>query len=103
MVRKALLCGINAYPKQPLRGCVNDVQSLRDLLVRQFDFRPEDIHLLRDAEGVKSRVRKEWQWLTAGAAPGDTLVFHFSGHGSNVRDQNGDENDGRDECGVMPI
>ncbi len=97
MVRKALLCGINAYSKQPLRGCVNDVQSLRDLLVHQFDFRPEDIHLLRDAEGVKSRVRKEWQWLTAGAAPGDTLVFHFSGHGSNVRDQNGDENDGRDE------
>ncbi len=97
MVRKALLCGINAYSKQPLRGCVNDAQSLRDLLVRQFDFRPEDIHLLRDAEGVKSRVRQEWQWLTAGAAPGDTLVFHFSGHGSNVRDQNGDETDGRDE------
>jgi hypothetical protein len=76
---------------------VNDAQSLRDLLVRQFDFRPEDIHLLRDAEGVKSRVRQEWQWLTAGAAPGDTLVFHFSGHGSNVRDQTGDETDGRDE------
>ena len=97
MVRKALLCGINAYPKQPLRGCVNDAQSLRDLLVDQFDFRSEDIHLLRDAEGVKSRVRQEWQWLTAGAAPGDTLVFHFSGHGSNVPDQNGDETDGRDE------
>ena len=97
MVRKALLCGINAYPKQPLRGCVNDVLSLRDLLIRQFDFRPEDIHLLRDAEGVKSRVRKEWQWLTAGAARGDTLVFHFSGHGSNVRDKNGDETDARDE------
>jgi len=76
---------------------VNDVQSLGDLLVTKFDFRPEDIHLLRDAEGVKSRVRQEWQWLTAGAAPGDTLVFHFSGHGSNVRDQNGDEADGRDE------
>ena len=97
MVRKALLCGINAYSKQPLRGCVNDAQSLRDLLVSQFDFRPEDIHLLKDAEGVKSRVRQEWQWLTAGAAPGDTLVFHFSGHGSNVPDQNGDETDGRDE------
>lgn len=97
MVRKALLCGINAYPKQPLRGCVNDAQSLRDLLVSQFDFRSEDIHLLRDAEGIKSRVRQEWQWLTAAAAPGDTLVFHFSGHGSNVRDQNGDESDGRDE------
>jgi hypothetical protein len=97
MARKALLCGINAYPRQPLRGCVNDAQSLRDLLVSQFNFRSEDIHLLRDAEGVKSRVRQEWQWLTAGAAPGDTLVFHFSGHGSNVPDQNGDETDGRDE------
>jgi len=76
---------------------VNDAQTLRDLLVDQLDFRSEDIHLLRDAEGVKSRVKQEWQWLTAGAAPGDTLVFHFSGHGSNVPDQNGDEADGRDE------
>jgi hypothetical protein len=97
MVRKALLCGINAYPRQPLRGCVNDAQSLGSLLVSQFDFQAEDIHLLLDAEGVKSRVRQEWQWLTAGAAPGDTLVFHFSGHGSNVPDQSGDETDGRDE------
>lgn len=97
MARKAVLCGINAYPRQPLRGCVNDALSLRDILISKFDFRAEDIHLLRDAEGVKSRVRQEWQWLTAGAAPGDTLVFHFSGHGSNVPDQNGDETDGRDE------
>ena len=97
MARKALLCGINAYPSQPLRGCVNDAQSMRDLLIKRFQFSADDIHMLLDADGIKSKVKREWQWLTANASAGDTLVFHFSGHGSNVADLDADEPDGRDE------
>jgi hypothetical protein len=36
-------------------------------------------------------------WLIAGAQPGDVLVFHYSGHGSQVDDQNSDEWDCYDE------
>jgi hypothetical protein len=97
MARKALLCGINAYPGAALRGCINDAENLRSLLIKFFDFRPQEIHLLKDEQVVKSNLQKEWQWLTAGARAGDTLVFHFSGHGSNVPDLNGDEPDHRDE------
>ena len=28
--------------------------------------------------------------------PGDYLVFQYSGHGTHVEDENGDESDGRD-------
>lgn len=38
------------------------------------------------------------QWLVGGARAGDSLFFHFSGHGGLVRDQSGDEKDGYDSC-----
>jgi hypothetical protein len=97
MARKAVLCGVNAYANAPLRGCINDAHNIRDLLVSSFGFDPGDIHLLEDGQVVKTEVLKEWSWLTTGAQAGDTLVFHFSGHGSYVPDENGDEQDLRDE------
>ncbi|HET7402221.1 MAG TPA: caspase family protein, partial [Usitatibacter sp.] len=33
MANRALLVGINAYPGQPLNGCVNDVKDMAGLLV----------------------------------------------------------------------
>lgn len=36
-------------------------------------------------------------WLVQGCQPGDSLVFHFSGHGSQQKNYNGDEIDGYDE------
>lgn len=39
-------------------------------------------------------------WLAAGAAPDDLVFIYFSGHGSTVRDDNGDEADGLDEVFV---
>lgn len=36
-------------------------------------------------------------WLMQGCQPGDSLVFHFSGHGSQQRNYTGDEIDGYDE------
>lgn len=36
-------------------------------------------------------------WLVQGCRPGDSLVFHYSGHGSQQRNYTGDEVDGYDE------
>lgn len=36
-------------------------------------------------------------WLVQGCQPGDSLVFHYSGHGSRQRNYTGDEVDGYDE------
>lgn len=36
-------------------------------------------------------------WLVQGCQPGDSLVFHYSGHGSRQRNYRGDEVDGYDE------
>ena len=37
-----------------------------------------------------------------GAQPGDAFFFHFSGHGSRVKDTDGDEADGWDET-ICPV
>jgi uncharacterized caspase-like protein len=42
-------------------------------------------------------MRLALSWLVQGCQPGDSLVFHFSGHGSQQKDYNGDELDGYDE------
>lgn len=38
----------------------------------------------------------------ADSRPGDSLWFSFSGHGSQIKDYNGDEADGMDET-ILPV
>ncbi|KAK3025083.1 hypothetical protein RJ639_044962, partial [Escallonia herrerae] len=42
-------------------------------------------------------MRMALYWLIQGCQPGDSLLFHYSGHGSRQRNYNGDEVDGYDE------
>lgn len=99
MNRKAVLCGINRYKTQTaLRGCLNDLKNMYQILTETFEFEADQIHILRDEEVTKDVIWQEWQWLIQGASPGDQLFFHFSGHGSYVTDnQIDEEEDGYDE------
>lgn len=42
------------------------------------------------------------QWLVKDAEPHDSLLFHYSGHGGQRRDRDGDEIDYKDEC-IFPV
>ncbi|MGE0135526.1 MAG: caspase domain-containing protein [Dehalococcoidia bacterium] len=99
-VRRALLVGINQYPdpRHNLKGCVNDVLLMGKTITEHFGFNPEDIRLLTDKRATTANMRERLHWLVDGAGPGSVLLFHFSGHGSQVRDRDGDElEDGLDE------
>jgi uncharacterized caspase-like protein len=83
MANRALLVGINAYPDQPLYGCVNDAKDVAQFLTEKCGFAASDIHMLIDAEATAAKIREALeQWLLQGAAAGDRLLFHYSGHGS---------------------
>ncbi len=101
MAKRALLVGINAYPnpRNALRGCVNDVMQMLRLLVDHFGFGADNtVRTLTDARATTAAITAGLRWLVAGARPGDVLVFHYSGHGSQVPDRHGDEgDDGLDE------
>jgi len=99
MSKRAFLCGVNRYQIAgvDLRGCVNDVANMRQVLIDLYDFDADDIVVVTDTDATKARIEAGLTDLIAGAVAGDVLYFHFSGHGSNVPDQDGDEADGRDE------
>ena len=99
MARRALLIGINRYliPGADLRGCVNDVRNIRATLIKYFAFRSNDIKVLTDLGATKKAMQSGIQALVNSGKKGDVLYLHYSGHGSNVPDRNGDEADHRDE------
>lgn len=100
MAKRALLIGVNEYaiPGANLRGCVNDVHNVAGALTEVYGFAPADITMLVDEEATKAAMTKGIADLVDTARPGDVLYLHYSGHGSNVPDTNGDEvTDHRDE------
>jgi hypothetical protein len=99
MARKALLVGLNAYrpPIHPLRGCINDAYQIKDILQDQYGFDPADIRLLLDEQATREAILTGLDWLVQGTLGGDVLVFHYSGHGSQVDDDSDDEWECRDE------
>lgn len=100
MANKALLVGVNKYkmPGANLNGCVNDVTNVRDILLKHLGFTVSDIRVIVDERATKKAIVERLKWLVKNAKSGDRLLFHFSGHGSQIRDREGDElKDGLDE------
>ncbi len=99
MTKKAVLVGVNRYrvPGADLRGCVNDVLNIQGVLKGQYGFNPGDITAITDYAATKKAIEAAIRSLVRGGRRGDVLFVHFSGHGSNVPDDDGDEADHRDE------
>ena len=99
MAKRALLIGINRYQIDgaDLRGCVNDVKDLSAALVEFYGFSKKDISVLTDGAATKKAMEAGIKALVRDSKEGDVAVLHYSGHGSNVPDDNDDEADGRDE------
>ncbi|MBX3148914.1 caspase family protein [Candidatus Obscuribacterales bacterium] len=106
----ALLIGINSYPTKPLKGCVNDANSLKTILTRKFNF-SDDYHIktLLNEQATKSAIENAFETHLVSNAKRlksegkqGIFVLQFSGHGSRVPDVNGDEPDGWDET-LCPV
>lgn len=96
MAKYALCIGINNYPgtSSDLKGCVNDANDWsKELKKRGFI-----VSLLLDQHATGKAVRQAIRTAIKQAKTGDLVVIQYSGHGSYVPDENGDETDGSDEC-----
>lgn len=51
---------------------------------------------------TKANMIEAMKMLVRGSKAGDSLVFHYSGHGSRMEDDNMDEEDGFDEA-LCPV
>ncbi|OWM63606.1 hypothetical protein CDL15_Pgr008149 [Punica granatum] len=107
--KRAVLCGVSYRGKQHmLKGSVNDVKNMRFFLTNRMGFPSGSILVLTEEELDPSRIPTKHnilmalRWLVHGVRAGDSLVFHFSGHGSKQMDMDMDELDGYDET-ICPV
>ncbi|KAI0507626.1 hypothetical protein KFK09_013752 [Dendrobium nobile] len=107
--KRAVLVGVSySFKSYQLRGTVNDVKCMRYFLCEKFQFPNDSILMLTEEERdpkrlpTKENIRAAMRWLVWGNQPGDSLVFHFSGHGSQKLDLSGDEVDGYAET-LCPV
>ena len=105
--RKALLIGINYIgSSNALNGCVNDILNVKNFLTTEFAMKEEEIVMLNEANPslmpTRANILKYIAWLVKDAKPSSRLFLHYSGHGTNIADTSGDENDHRDEC-IVPV
>ncbi|MEQ8320048.1 MAG: caspase family protein [Rhodospirillales bacterium] len=103
MKKKALLVGINKYSAETenLRGCINDVINLKDILIQKRGFQPDDIKLVLDEAATDINIKQCLNELVSDAVNGDQLVFGFSGHGVQKGFNQPGEEDGRNEA-IVP-
>ena len=117
--RRALLIGIDRYTVEGeraaelpvaigrrqwknLKGAVNDVRALRELLIHRQGFRPQDIVVLENEAATRDAILGAFQrHLIAPANVGDHSVFFYAGHGSRIRNSRSMELDGKDET-IVP-
>lgn len=106
--RRALLVGIKyTGSEQELPGCHNDIRKIQTLL--QQSFKTTEMRVLMDEDNASQQqlptsknIRAGLRWLLEGTVAGDALYVHYSGHGSQVPDEDGDEKDGFDEI-LVPM
>ncbi|KJZ75860.1 Metacaspase-1A [Hirsutella minnesotensis 3608] len=107
--RKALLIGINYFGQNgELRGCINDVHNVSNFLCERYNYKREDMVILTDDQSnpvmrpTKENIIRAMGWLVRDAQPNDALFLHYSGHGGQTEDLDGDEDDGFDEV-IYPV
>ncbi|VDB86646.1 unnamed protein product [Peniophora sp. CBMAI 1063] len=107
--RKALCIGINYFGQNAeLKGCINDARNIQRFLMERYQYKKEDMVMLTDdqqdprSQPTKENIIRAMQWLVSDAQPNDSLFFHYSGHGGQTKDLDGDEADGYDEV-IYPV
>ncbi|XP_022776424.1 metacaspase-1-like [Durio zibethinus] len=102
--KRAVIFGVSYMNSgYELDGCIHDAKLMKALLIIQFKFPESSIILLTEEESnpnrrpTKYNMRMALYWLVLGCESGDSLVFYYSGHGSQQRNDSGDEKDGFDE------
>lgn len=87
----ALLVGIDKYRYSKkahfpdLKGCVNDVTVMKELLVHKYGFEPRNVKLLTDFQATHAAIIQAIkEHLLAQVRADDIVVFEYSGHGSQV-------------------
>ena len=95
-MKKALLIGIhyNDISGATLKGCINDIINMRNMLIDSYDFNSDDIIMLRDDDILKFQPPTYFNildCLSSIVEESNNLEefwLHYSGHGSRIQTNN---------------
>lgn len=102
---QAVLFGLNYkhIPEISLEGCINDVKNLSQYLtsldISCKTYTDDNDIFSTSAQGMIIRLHEAA--IDTYKNNLDFMYIHYSGHGTFIKDRNGDERDGRDEC-IVP-
>jgi hypothetical protein len=103
-MKRAILVGIN-YSQSPdrLTGCINDVTAMELLLETRYLV--TDITMLTETQATNSAITKALTDVVARSVSGDTIIFHYSGHGDLIdnNNQSVDPEYNRMDQAIVPI
>ena len=81
----ALIIGIDKYENvRNLDYAVEDANSIRSLLIEQFNFPPENITLLVNEKATYTKIKKSLSYVTRQASENDRILIFFAGHGETI-------------------
>lgn len=95
----ALIVAISEYPRESgwsALSSYNDIALIKESLINQ-GFTEDYIQVITDSDASKAGIQNALETLIERVQNGDVVVFHFSGHGQQIQDDDGDEVDGYDE------
>lgn len=102
--RWALVVGISDYINfddvegGDLPGAEGDARGMRNVLVSHIGVPEANVRMLLNRDATRAAIEESITgWLATNVRPGDNVSVVFAGHGSQVWDENGDEDDGLDE------
>ena len=113
-VKRALLIGINTYRPddkmalekgsrwQNLSGTLNDVDAMKSILINLYDFKEENISILKESKASRSGILTGLEDLTQKSQPGDIAFFYYSGHGSEVKNSLSTRQEGFFDEAIVP-
>ena len=94
-MKKAILIGIDyiANPEHLLKGCINDIIVIRNMLIDAYDYDASDIIIMRDDSGdfmspTRTNILHQLELLFSQSENLEEIWFHYSGHGSQLQSQN---------------
>ncbi|MDM8559746.1 caspase family protein [Candidatus Parabeggiatoa sp. HSG14] len=92
--KHALLIGIQDYSNtsfNSLKGPVNDIKLTADMLRKRFGFSQKNFIILLNNKATHTGIEKAFKTLIKRVNSNDFVYIHYSGHGSQTADLNGDE------------
>ena len=79
----ALIIGINKYDNLPnLEYAVNDAIEVKNVLIKNFRYKEENIRTLIDEQATHDKIMEEYYKLINDTAINDSVLVFFAGHGS---------------------